>query len=101
MLSDGTSSYRESHIYQAMLLAIYFGLIIFFVVAFCHQRQLKSNYAIWAVILLAVGVELFNARHDILDKGYWRVGQSLQHIINVLLLPLTLWFMARYRVWKG
>ena len=81
--------------------SIYLGLIIFFLVAVCHQRQLKSNYAIWAVLIVAVGSELFNARHDILDRGYWRIGQSLQHIVHMLLLPLLLWFMARYRVWKG
>ncbi|WP_257233389.1 hypothetical protein [Acinetobacter sp. YH01005] len=82
-------------------LSIYLGLILFFFVAFCHHRQLKSPYAIWTVVVVAVGLELFNARHDILDRGYWRIGQSLQHILNVLLLPLILWLMARYRVWKG
>ncbi|MGN0934977.1 hypothetical protein [Acinetobacter sp. YH12097] len=82
-------------------LSIYLGLILFVFVAFCHHRQLKSHYAIWTVVVVAVGLELFNARHDILDRGYWRIGQSLQHILNVLLLPLILWLMARYRVWKG
>ncbi len=57
-------------------LSIYLGLItVSLFVAFCHQRQLKSTYAIWAVVVLAVGLQLFNARHDILDKGYWRMGK--------------------------
>ncbi len=41
-------------------------------VLFCgllpSHRQLKSPYAIWTVVVVAVGLELFNARHDILDQ---------------------------------
>lgn len=82
-------------------LLIYLGMLLFFLIAFFHQRQLKSNYAVWAVILAAVAFELFGARHDILDRGYWKVGSSLHDIVNMILMPLLIWLMAKYRVWKG
>ncbi|RKG31791.1 hypothetical protein [Acinetobacter tianfuensis] len=81
-------------------LLIYCGLIIFFLAALCHQRQLKSKYAIWAVLGLALAAELFGARHDILDRGYWRVGESLRDILCMSLMPLLLWLGAHYRIWR-
>ncbi|OTG90060.1 hypothetical protein B9T34_09545 [Acinetobacter sp. ANC 3813] len=82
-------------------LLIYVGLLLFFIAAFFHQRQLKSHYAIWTVIIFAIAVEMFGARHDIWDRGYWRIGESLRDIANMILLPLIIWLMAKYRVWKG
>lgn len=82
-------------------LHIYAGLLVFFIVAFCHHRQLKSKFAIWAVILIAVGCELFDARDDLINHGYWRVGASMHDIINTIFWPLVIWLMARFKVWKG
>ncbi|CAM4218661.1 hypothetical protein [Acinetobacter pragensis] len=80
---------------------IYTGLLVYLLAALIHQRQLKSNYAIWSVVIVALAVELFGARHDIFDKGYWRIGASLRDIVNMVLLPLILWLSVKYRVWKG
>lgn len=82
-------------------LHIYAGLLVFFIVAFLHHRQLKSHFAIWAVVIVAVGCELFDARDDLINHGYWRVGASMHDIINTIFWPLMIWLMAKFKVWKG
>ncbi|AXQ21116.1 hypothetical protein BEN71_02955 [Acinetobacter wuhouensis] len=82
-------------------LHIYAGLAVFFIVALIHKRQLKSTWAIITVICVAVGCELFDARDDLINHGYWRVGASMHDIINTCFWPVMIWLMARFRVWKG
>ncbi|WP_252406796.1 hypothetical protein [Acinetobacter terrae] len=55
-------------------LHIYGGLWVFFIVAFFHHRQLKSYFAIWAVVIVAIGAELFDARDDLINHGLWLLG---------------------------
>ncbi len=81
-------------------LHIHAGLLLFFMVAFFHHRQLKSHVAIWAVVVMAIGAELFDARDDLINHGLWRIGASLHDIINSIFWPWLIWFMARFRVWK-
>ncbi|WP_228147067.1 hypothetical protein [Acinetobacter sp. ANC 3832] len=69
--------------------------------AFLHHRQLKSHFAIWAVVIVAVGYELFDARDDLINHGYWRIGASMHDIINTIFWPLMIWLMAKFKVWKG
>lgn len=61
-------------------LFIYAGLIIYFIVAAIHKRQLKSNFAIIATVVLAFVIEIFNARADIFGRGYWRIWESIHSI---------------------
>lgn len=82
-------------------LYIYAGLVLFFIVAFFHHRQLKSKWAILAVLIVAIAAELFDARNDLIKHGYWRVGASMHDMINTIFWPLLIWLMARFRVWKG
>lgn len=82
-------------------LHLYAGLIIFFMVALLHRRQLSSKLAIAAVVLVAFAAELFDARDDIFIRGYWRVGASLPDIVNTVFWPLIIWLMARFKVWKN
>lgn len=82
-------------------LHIYAGLLVFFIVAFFHHRQLKSHFAIWAVVIVAIGAELFDARDDLINHGFWRIGASMHDIINTIFWPLVIWLMARFRVWRG
>ncbi|AXY55687.1 hypothetical protein CDG60_03210 [Acinetobacter chinensis] len=82
-------------------LHIYAGLAVYLIVALLHKRQLKSHFAIWAVVLVAVGCELFDARDDLINHGYWRVGASLHDIVNTLFWPLIIWLSVRFKVWKA
>lgn len=82
-------------------LHIYAGLTLFFIVAFFHHRQLKSKWAIWTVLIVAVTAELFDAHDDFINYGMWHIGASLHDIINTIFWPLVIWLMARFRVWKG
>ena len=82
-------------------LFIYAGLIIYFIVAAIHKRQLKSNLAIIATVVLAFVIEIFNARADIFGRGYWRIWESIHSIVNMIFWPYVIWAMARFRVWKG
>ncbi|GAA5180491.1 hypothetical protein GCM10023345_01990 [Acinetobacter kookii] len=82
-------------------LHIYTGLTLFFIVAFFHHRQLKSKWAIWTVLIVAIAAELFDARDDLINHGLWRIGASLHDIINTIFWPLLIWLMARFRLWKG
>ena len=101
ILSEWRNTFLQVTHLSGDALSIYSGLLLFFIAAFFHQRQLKSHYAIWTVIIAAVAMELFGARHDILDRGYWRIGASLRDMANMIFLPLLIWLMAKYRVWKG
>ena len=100
-LSTGLISFQQWAHLSTDAGHIYLGLVIFFVIALCHQRQLKSHYAIWAVLGLALALELFGARHDILERGYWRVTESVRNIFHMSLMPLLIWLSAYYRVWRG
>lgn len=82
-------------------LLIYAGLIIYFVVATMHKRQLKSNIAIITTVVFAFTIEIFNARADIFGRGYWRIWESIHSIVNMIFWPYVIWAMARFRVWKG
>lgn len=101
MLSEWRNTFLQASQLPHDALLIYSGLLIFFIAALLHQRQLKSNYAIGAVVVLAIAAELFGAQHDILDRGYWRIGASLRDMLNMIVLPLLLWLTVKYRVWKG
>ncbi|MGE4315370.1 hypothetical protein [Acinetobacter sp.] len=82
-------------------LHMYAGLMLFFIVAFFHHRQLKSKWAIWTVLIVAIAAELFDARDNLINHGLWRIGASLHDIINTIFWPLLIWLMARFRLWKG
>ncbi|MCU4315538.1 hypothetical protein KTH46_10950 [Acinetobacter bereziniae] len=82
-------------------LFIYAGLILYFIVAAIHKRQLKSNIAMILTVVLAFSIEIFNARADIFGKGYWRIWSSIHSIVNMIFWPYMIWAMARFRIWKG
>jgi len=66
---------------------------------------LKSYFAIWAVVIVAIGAELFDARDDLINHGLWRIGVSMHDIINTIFWPLIIWLMARFTgltaYWSG
>ncbi|WP_336040279.1 hypothetical protein [Acinetobacter calcoaceticus] len=102
------SNFQEFKIYIVNLtdlardaLHIYAGLAVFFIVAFFHHRQLKSSWAIWATIIIAIGAELFDARDDLINYGYWRVGARVHDIINTVFWPFIIWLMVRFKILKG
>ncbi|MFW1666139.1 hypothetical protein [Acinetobacter ursingii] len=81
-------------------LHIYAGLLVFLCVAFLDKRQLKSIWALFAVILVAIGAELLDARDDFINLGYWRFDASLHDILNTIFWPCMLWLIAKFRILK-
>jgi hypothetical protein len=76
-------------------LHIYAGLLIFL-----DKRQLKSIWALFAVVLIAIGAELLDARDDLINYGYWRFDASLHDILNTIFWPLVLWLIAKFKLLK-
>lgn len=81
-------------------LHIYAGLMVFFIVALLHRRQLKSIYALLAVFIIAIGAELLDARDDLINYGHWRFGASLHDIINTSFWPTIIYLSAKFKFWK-
>ncbi|VTX95111.1 Uncharacterised protein [Acinetobacter ursingii] len=98
------SKFQEFKIYIVNLtrdaLHIYAGLLIFFCVAFLDKRQLKSIWALFAVVLIAISAELLGARDDLINYGYWRFDASLHDILNTIFWPLVLWLIAKFKILK-
>ena len=101
------SNFQEFKIYIDHLidfkrdaLHIYAGLLVFFCVAFLDKRQLKSIWALFAVVLTAIGAELLDARDDLINYGYWRFDASLHDILNTIFWPLVLWLIAKFKILK-
>ncbi|HCO08131.1 MAG TPA: hypothetical protein DIT34_07455 [Acinetobacter ursingii] len=101
------SNFQEFKIYIVNLidltrdaLHIYVGLLVFFYVAFLDKRQLKSIWALFAVVLTAIGAELLDARDDLINYGYWRFDASLHDILNTIFWPLVLWLIAKFKILK-
>lgn len=67
---------------------------------FMSSASVEVEVCHLAVLLLSLMIELFGARHDILDRGYWRIGESLHDMVSMSLMPLLLWLSVHYRVWR-
>ncbi|MPW43496.1 hypothetical protein [Acinetobacter guerrae] len=81
-------------------LHIYAGLLVFLCVAFLDKRQLKSVWALVAVMFIAMGAELLDARDDFINYGYWRFDASLHDLLNTIFWPLVLWLIAKFKILK-
>ncbi|RKG34437.1 hypothetical protein D7V21_06705 [Acinetobacter guerrae] len=81
-------------------LHIYAGLLAFLCVAFLDKRQLKSVWALVAVMFIAMGAELLDARDDFINYGYWRFDASLHDLLNTIFWPLVLWLIAKFKILK-
>ncbi|MFW1808124.1 hypothetical protein ACG9Z8_09160 [Acinetobacter ursingii] len=81
-------------------LHIYAGLLVFLCVAFLDKRQLKSVWALVAVMFIAMGAELLDAKDDFINYGYWRFDASLHDLLNTIFWPLVLWLIAKFKILK-
>jgi len=77
-------------------LHVHVGLLVFLVAAVLLRRQLRSKIPLAMVLVVASLGEIFDARDDISDLGYWRVGASVHDIVNTLFWPAVLFALARY-----
>ncbi|MFW2061830.1 hypothetical protein [Acinetobacter ursingii] len=68
--------------------------------AFLDKRQLKSIWALFAVVLIAISAELLDARDDLINYGYWRFDASLHDILNTIFWPLVLRLIAKFKLLK-
>lgn len=77
-------------------LHIHVGLLVFIAAAILLRRPLRSAIPIMLVLVVACIAETFDARDDISDLGYWRVGASMHDIVNTMFWPAVLFALARY-----
>jgi hypothetical protein len=77
-------------------LHIYVGLLVFIAATVLLRRSLRSSLPILLVLVVACIAEAFDARDDISDLGYWRIGASMHDIVNTMFWPAILFALARY-----
>jgi hypothetical protein len=78
-------------------LHIHVGLLVLFAAAMVTRKPLGSLVP-WSVVLgvLAFG-EVMNMQQDLRNLGHWRWQQSLHGLVNALVWPTVLLFVARSR----
>jgi di/tricarboxylate transporter len=77
-------------------LHVYAGLIVWLLAAALFRRSIATVRPLLAVLVVALGIEAFDAFDDWVDLGRWRYKASLYDIVNTMFWPTVLTFMARF-----
>ena len=77
-------------------LHVYTGLIVWLLAAALFRRSIATLRPWLAVLVVAVGIEAFDAFDDWVDLGRWRWKASLHDIVNTLFWPTVLALLARF-----
>jgi hypothetical protein len=77
-------------------LHVYAGLIIWLLAAALFRRSIATLRPWLAVLVVAVGIEAFDAFDDWVDLGRWRYKASLHDIVNTMFWPTVLTLLARF-----
>ena len=75
---------------------IYVGLAVFLIVAALFRRPLRSWLPWFAVLVVAVVVEVVDLRDDLITLGRPRWLASAHDIVNTLFWPTVLLLLARW-----
>jgi hypothetical protein len=77
-------------------LHVYVGLIAWLLSAALWRKSIASFNPWLMVLIVACGIEAFDAFDDWRSLGRWRVGASVHDIVNTLFWPTVLALLARY-----
>ena len=77
-------------------LHIYVGLGVSLLAAALFRRSIGTLRPWLAVLVVACGIECFDAFDDWVDLGHWRWKASLHDVVNTLFWPTVLTLLARY-----
>jgi hypothetical protein len=77
-------------------LHIYVGLAVWLLAAAVFRRSITTLRPWLAVLVVACGIEAFDAFDDWVQLGRWRWRASLHDVVNTLFWPTVLALLARY-----
>jgi hypothetical protein len=77
-------------------LHVYLGLAVWLLAAALFRRSITTLRPWLAVLVVACGIEAFDAFDDWVDLGRWRYQASLHDIANTLFWPTVLALLARF-----
>ena len=77
-------------------LHVYLGLVAWLLAAALLRRSITTLRPWLAVLVVAIGIECFDAFDDWVDLGHWRYRASLHDIVNTMFWPTVLALLARY-----
>jgi hypothetical protein len=77
-------------------LHVYLGLVVWLLSAALWRKSIATLKPWLVVLIVACGIEAFDAFDDWVDIGHWRVGASVHDVVNTLFWPTILALLARY-----
>jgi hypothetical protein len=77
-------------------LHVYLGLTVWLLAAALFRRSIATLRPWLAVLVVALGIEAFDAFDDWVDLGRWRYKASLHDIVNTMFWPTVLTLLARF-----
>ena len=77
-------------------LHIYAGLIVWLLAAALFRKSITTLKPWLAVLVVALGIEAFDAFDDWVGLGYWRVSASVHDVLNTLFWPTVFALLARF-----
>ncbi|MDF3019505.1 MAG: hypothetical protein K0Q92_808 [Steroidobacteraceae bacterium] len=77
-------------------LHIYVGLGVWLLAAALFRRSIATLRPWLAVLVVACGIECFDALDDWRQLGRWRYMASLHDVVNTLFWPTVLALLARF-----
>lgn len=77
-------------------LHIYVGLGVWLLAATLMRRSIGTLRPWLAVLVVALGIEAFDAFDDWVQLGRWRWKASLHDVVNTLFWPTVLALLARF-----
>lgn len=77
-------------------LHIYVGLGVWLLAAALFRRSITTLRPWLAVLVVAMGIEAFDAFDDWVQLGRWRWKASLHDVVNTLFWPTVLALLARF-----
>lgn len=82
-------------------LHIYVGLTTLLLVASILRKPLQSAVPWFAVVVVAMVLELPDMRDDFANLGYWDWRASLYDVVSTIVWPTVLMFFARRGMLTG
>lgn len=77
-------------------LHVYVGLGVWLLAAALFRRSITTLRPWLAVLVVACGIECFDAFDDWVQLGHWRWRASIHDIVNTMFWPTVLALLARY-----